>query len=336
MNIYLDSGYLDISKIRSTGCPFILIVSGRGIGKTYGVLERQIIEREKTIYMRRTQTQVDIIATPEYSPFKELNIDHHWNIQIKSTAKNLFSYYDIDKNNELLGHICALSTFKNLRGFSASDIELLFYDEFIAEKHEHPIKCEADAFFNAYETINRNRELKGLKPLQAMCASNSNDLANPIFMELGIVNRAEKMIKNNSEFWIDKERGICLVMPCHSPISKRKTDTALYRLTKGLAFSKMSLNNEFSSEEIGRIASRPLAEYKPVVSVGEICVYQHKSNRTYYVSTHKTGSPPQYGTGETERARFRRAYCWLWDEYLCNNIEFEQYLCEILLTKAFE
>ena len=97
----------------------------------------------------------------------------------------------------------------------------------------------------------------------------------------------------------------------------------------------MSLNNDFSGEEIGRINSRPLAEYKPIVTVGEITVYEHKSKRTYYISTHKTGNPPYYGTGDAERARFRRLYTWIWDEYLENNIEFEEYLCEILLTKVF-
>lgn len=336
MNIYLDNGYLDIPKIRSWGFPFIIIVSGRGIGKTYGVLLDQIEKKEKTIYMRRTQTQVDIIATPEYSPFKDLNNDKHWDIQIKPTAKGLYAYFDTSDSDNILGYICALSTFKNLRGFSASDVDLFFYDEFIPEKHEPKIKCEADAYFNAYETINRNRELKGKKPLQAICASNSNDLANPLFMELGIVRQAEKMKKKNIEVWMDKERGICLVMPLHSPISEQKKNTALYKLTKGTAFSKMSLNNEFSGEEIGRISSRPLVEYRPIVTIGEITIYEHKSNRALYVSTHRVGSPPVFGVGDTDRARFCRMYRWIWDEYMENNIEFEEYLCEILLTKAFK
>lgn len=33
MNIYLNSGYLDIEKILSLRMPFTFIVGGRGIGK---------------------------------------------------------------------------------------------------------------------------------------------------------------------------------------------------------------------------------------------------------------------------------------------------------------
>jgi hypothetical protein len=154
-------------------------------------------------------------------------------------------------------------------------------------------------------------------------------------MGYGLVKKANDMKKKKQEFSIDTQRGFALFDFFKSPISAQKKDTALYKLNGENAFSRMSLNNEFSGEEIGRINSRPLIEYRPIVEVGEITIYQHKSNRTYYVSTHKTGSPPTFGRGETELARFRRIYSWIWDEYMENNIEFEEYLTEILLTKAF-
>jgi hypothetical protein len=222
-----------------------------------------------------------------------------------------------------------------MRGFDASDVDIHIYDEFIPEKHERPIKNEGSAFLNAYETINRNRELTGRKPLQVLCLANANDLANPIFMELHLVRKAEQMRRKKQEISIDKERGVGLFILDKSPISQQKKTTALYRLTDGSNFERMSINNDFSGEDVGRIKSKPLTEYRPVVFIGEICVYEHKSNRSYYISTHKVGSPPIYGTGDAERARFRRIYSWIWDEYMENNIEFEEYLCEILLTKIF-
>lgn len=342
MKIYQDSGYIDIRKILALDLPFNFVIGGRATGKTYRSLEIAIEDKIKFIYMRRTQSQTDLINKPDFSPFKTLNRDFGWSIGTVSISKYNAGFYRQEKQDGQLvcagspiGYTCALSTISNLRGFDASDVDLLIYDEFISEKHERPIKNEAAAFLNACETINRNRELTGRKPLQVICLANSNDLANPIFMELSLVRKAEQMRRKKQEISIDRERGIGLFILDKSPISQQKKTTALYRLTEGSNFERMSIGNYFSGEEIGRISSRPLAEYKPLVSVGEITVYEHKANRSYYISTHKTGSPPSFGTGDAERARFRRVYQWVWDEYMENNIEFEEYLCEILLTKIF-
>jgi len=342
MNLYQESGYLDVRKILSLGLPFNFIVGGRATGKTYTSLEIVIEDKKKFVYMRRTQSQADLINKPEFSPFKSLNRDFEWTIGTASLSKYNAGFYEqIEEDDKQvcigapLGFTCALSTISNMRGFDASDVETLIYDEFIPEKHERPFKNEGSAFLNAYETINRNRELSGKKPLQCLCLANANDLANPIFMELKLVRKAEQMRRKKQEIYINKESGVGLFILDKSPISNRKKETALYRLTKGSNFEKMSINNDFSGEEIGRINSKPIVEYKPIVAVGEVCIYEHKSNRTLYVSTHKTGSPLSFGTGDTERARFRRMYTWIWDEYMSNNIEFEEYLCEILLTKLF-
>lgn len=342
MKIYQNSGYIDIRAILSLGLPFNFVVGGRATGKTYTSLETVIEDKIKFMYMRRTQSQADLINKPDFSPFKSLNRDFGWNIGTESISKYNAAFYNQEEQDgrmvsfgSPIGYTSALSTLSNMRGFDASDLELWIYDEFIPEKHERPLKNEGAAYLNAYETINRNRELLGKKPLQSICLANANDLANPIFMELHLVRKAEQMRRKKQEIYIDKERGIGMFILDRSPISQQKKTTALYRLTSGSNFEKMSIQNDFSGEEVGRIASKPLAEYKPIVAVAEIVIYEHKSNRSYYITTHKIGSPPTYGSGEAERARFRRIYSWIWDEYMENNIEFEEYLCEILLTKIF-
>lgn len=342
MNIYLENGYLDIRKILGLGLPFVFIVGGRGTGKTFGALEVVIEDNITFMFMRRTQSQADIINKPQFSPFKSLNSEFGWNIGTQSISKYNSGFYEQEEIEgkmkcvgEPKGYTCALSTVSNVRGFDGSDIDLLIYDEFIPEKHERPIKNEGSALLNAYETINRNRELKGRKPLQMLCMANSNDLANPIFMELQLVRKAEHMKKKGHEVLIDREKGIVIVMMYKSAISIEKDRTVLYKLTSGSDFADMAIKNVFSGEEVGFIKSQPLKEYRPVVAIGEICIYKHKSKRVYYVSTHTTGTPPEFGIGEIEKSRFRRVYSWLWQEYMKNNIIFEEYLCEILLTKYF-
>ena len=343
MKLYLDNGYLNIPGIIATGCPFIFCWGGRATGKTYGALKEAVESGVKFGLMRRTQTQLDLISKPEFSPFKPLNNDLGWNIGIVPLSKYNGGIYEMEMlegkqapKGSPIGYTFALSTIANIRGFDGSDIDLLIYDEFIPEPHARPIKEEHEAFLNAYETINRNRELQGRKPLQVLCLANANTLANPLFIGLNLVTKAERMNRAGQEYSIDVKRGIVLVNLCKSTISEQKKDTALYRLAGGTAFAKMALANDFAGEEDrGKIGSKPLKEYRPIVAIGEICIYRHKSADIYYCSSHVSGSPQTFGVGETERARFRRLYSWVWFAYLDNKIEFEERICEILLTKYF-
>lgn len=343
MKLYHDSGYLNIPAILSTGIPFIFCWGGRATGKTYGALKEAVEGGHTFGLMRRTQTQLDLISKPEFSPFKPLNNDFGWNIGIMPLSKyngGIYKMEQVDGKQVCvgapIGYTFALSTIANIRGFDGSDIEFLIYDEFIPEPHARPIKEEHEAFLNAYETINRNRELQGRKPLQVLCLANANTLANPLFMGLELVTKAERMNRTGQEYSIDHKRGIMLVNLCKSQISEQKRETALYKLSSNTSFSKMALSNDFAGEEErGNIGSKPLKEYRPLVVIGEMCVYRHKSDNKYFISTHISGTPPTFGVGEAERVRFRRLYNWLWVAYLENRIDFEERICEILLTKYF-
>ena len=340
MRFYDNNGYFDFRAVRDLGCPFTLVIGGRGTGKTYGALKTSIEDGLLFMFMRRKQTQLDIINRPEFSPIKPVCRDTGWKFTMRPVAKGLAAFvpYEIEDERETItgspvGYTCALSTVANLRGFDASEIGLLLYDEFIPEKSERPLTNEADALLNCYETFNRNRELDGRPPLQLVCMANANDQTAPLLEYFRLIKRIDKMRRSGQELFVDRDRGLALVVLRDSPISERKRDTALYRLTAGTEFSDMALSNDFAYEERGAIVSRPLAEYRPLAQIGELVIYRHKSAGRFYASTHRSGTPPQFGTGTTELARFRRTYGWLWLEVLDGNMEYEDFLCQALLTK---
>ena len=330
MSIYLDNGYLNIEKILSYNMPFNFVVGGRGTGKTYGTLKTAYDENMRFILMRRTQAQCDLINKPEFNPFKALNNDTGSKALVKSISKyNAKIIEESEEDEKILGYTCALSTIANMRGFDASDVELLIYDEFIPEKHERAIKNEGSAFLNAYETINRNREMQGKKPLQVLCLANAFNIANPIFLELGLVGRCEKMKNSGQELFIDKERGVLVVLLQKSKISKAKADTALYRLSSG-SYAEMALSNDFVYNNTDNIKSKALKEFKLICTVGEISIYKHKSKRLFYVSEHRTGSAPVYKSDEINLQRYRKNHgLTLYSAYMRNNV-----ICESLLTKS--
>ena len=326
-NIYLESGYLDIAAILKLNKPFTFVVGGRGVGKTYGFLKYALENDIKIMLMRRTQAQIDLINKPDYSPYKSICLDNNYDIYIKAVSKYSSAIYLDDK---IIGYTCALSTIANIRGFDASDIQWLVYDEFIPEPHEKAIKGEGTAFLNAVETIGRNRELKGEKPLQVICLANAFNIGNPIFMEMGLVNTAARMQREGREIYTNN-KGICLIMPDNSPISEAKSKTALYKATQNTTFGRMALANEFAYNPDDGIRQRPLKEYKPLVTVGGITIYKHRSDKTYYVTEQSAGSVNKYNTDTVDLKRFLKKYgIQLYNAYMANRVYFENMLTKQL------
>ena len=341
MRIYDSSGYVNIKGILDCGYPFNFLVGGRGTGKTYTSLKVAREEGIRFMLMRRTQSQADLISKPEFSVFKPLNMDLGWSVLVKSISKYNSMFYDIrgEGENEVVhpvGYTCALSTISNMRGFDASDIQLLIYDEFIPEKHERLLKNEADALFNAYETMNRNREIKGIAPIQMLCLANANDITNPVFESLKMIGIADKLQKSGGERWTDDKRGIQLIMLHRSPISKQKGQTALYNLTEGSQFAEMALDNAFDVDR-HHVKPRPLTEFSPICSIGELCIYRHKSDMRLYATTHKSGVfNKRFNLTDSDRLYYQRMFRSHWDLYIGNKIDFEDVVSEKLFLKYWD
>lgn len=352
MNLYLPSGYFNFKKVRhfaiEHNIKFVYIAGGRGTGKTYGAIDSYMFdEPEPFIWLRRTQAQTDIINKPEYNPFKKNAKAHGTAICMSPISQYNAGIYraaegadKLTPEGPALGYTAALSTFSNIRGFDADDQQAILFDEFIPEVHERPIKNEAEAFFNAYETINRNRELEDppRPPITAFCLANSNDLGNPIFLYAGHVQTCLNMRKKGQDVYIDFNRHYMIILLDESPISRKKESTVLYEyLGRDTDFAEMSLGNVFHGEKDIRVISRPLKEYEPVVTAGELTIYRHKGGQLpHYCSFHRSGSGPRYGGSDTELKRFASKYAWLWLAYMRDRIEFEDYGAELLFQKYFK
>ena len=342
MKLYTDNGYLNIDYVITRNQPYNFVIGGRGTGKTYGVLKYMIQHDIRFIYMRRTQTQLDNVCNRELSPIKPINLDLGLDIQPEVISKNAYAFvrYDQDPDDPeadpartVIGYAIALSTISNLRGFSAADVEYLVYDEFIPETHEKPIRNECDAFLNAIETINRNRELQDQQPLKVISMANANDFANPIFIGLGLVTKLENLIKNHREEYIQPQRGIAIFLLQDSPISGKKQQTSLYRLTGESDYSNMAINNIFADYDSDYIKSQDLRQYTPIVTVGELTVYRHKARTNYYISTHRTGSPPAFKPTPADLKRFKTQFRFLQITLILSSVLYETHYCQALWQK---
>lgn len=289
----MDSRYFTLEKAKKADQPFNIIIGGRGTGKTFTALDDSYVtstEETRFMLLRRTEVEVSSIADPKFNPFKALNRVKGYEVQARYSTKNsVGEFFEVNENGEerFLGYASAVSTFGKLRGADLCDVDKLVFDEFIKTRAAHPIKDEADLFFNAYETINRNREIEGRSPLKAYLLSNATTLNSPILEELNLITVIERMKRKCQTAYTDRDRGIHIELLDNIKVSQEKRDTALYRLTKGTTYSAHALDNEFAYDSFENIIKVKLNEYTPWVQVDDLYIYRHKHRLEFYVCESK-------------------------------------------------
>lgn len=254
---------------------FNFFIGGRGVGKTYSTLNYLKSSGKIFMYLRTSAKELEIAADSNVFGVIDKRI----------TWRNLEDdFYAIEKNNKIIGYGCALSTFKNIRGVNFENVEVIFHDEFIPEISARKIiKNEADAFYNMIESVNRNRELLGHEPILYIACANANNIYNPYFISLNIINQIELALYDGSNRYIDYERGLqVVVLKASNEYIEKKKQTSLYKLTRGTEFEKMALLNEFSYNDFSNVKKNvKVAGYMPSVKIDNIVIWKKKGERHF-------------------------------------------------------
>lgn len=328
MKLYQSNGYANMPDIIESETPFVLCIGGRGTGKTYGAIKYLLENNVPFIYLRRTSAQMELVSKDAFSPIVKIGSDIGIALVILALSKYASGVYRLGEDGKPDGKPAAinmaLSTIANARSFDASDIKVILYDECIPERHERVISHEQEAFLNMYESIDRNRQLDGRPPVKCVCLANANNLEAPILSALNCIKTLDHMRKKRQTQKVDKTTGLSIYLLNDSPISAEKRQTALYRLTLGQGdFTDMALDNAFSADNYTDIRSVPLAEFVPVAAIGQICLYRHKSNYSWYVSETRSGHPKVFDNTVTDRQRFRLYCAKSWKDYFDKRLVFE-------------
>ena len=345
MRLYLPNGYVNISWIRKCRCSKIVILGGRGTGKTYSILEDLTKDIETPFIMiRRTKTQIEECCSSDGNPFYTLARDNNWLIEPVQN-KHHVNFYDShleeqeDQTFKVVHdkEICfatSLSTFYNLRGFDGNKYNTLFFDEIIKEPLERNVRGEGKAFLNMIETIQRNRELDGKKPLECLLAGNTDTLDSEILQSIGAIPIIERMKATGQEIYISRENDLAIFDLYDSPISKIKAMTTLYKNNKNKAFTDMAVNNTFIDlRDASEIQTRRLQDCIPLYSLSkQICVYSVKNSNEWYVAKKISGSPEDFNMLlKDSKLRWKQLY---FDAFISKttskNIIFESFDTKVL------
>lgn len=342
MRLFDNDGWPNFSEtdgILSSPANIIMIWGGRGTGKTYTLLKRMCEEQRHYLYLRRTPSQVDTVAADQdFWPWTPLNRDMGWDYvprKIKG-VRSMYKVCDGDDDPEPRGTIASVVNLARTRGFSSPDTDYIILDEYQKDDLDFYRKGEGVGLANIYETVTRNRELQGKPPCKLICMSNAVGMANPYYLQWDVVDVVDRMIGTRRRWMYLPDRGIMLVDMVDSPIAEAKKDTALARSLAGTDYYRSALENQYAGEEKSRTESRDLIQYRPVVYVGRLCIYRHKSDGSYYVCEHMSGAAPVYGTGHYDLLRFRQRYARLYDSYMARKIIFERYSDEIYFRQLWD
>ena len=282
--------------------PFNFIIGGRGIGKTYGTMDYLLQQGQPFIYLRNKDTQLAECSTVFGNPFKRWNKDHGKDIQILTERKHSMIYDCTDPDDKrLIGYAVALSTFENLRGVDLSDVQYVLFDEFI-EKERLKFQ-QFETFANFYETVNRNRELLGEKPLQVIFLSNAQKLDNAILAGYGVIPIIERMMKKGKEEYRDD---LLYVNLPQSAVSEAKRDTVNYKLTEGTQYYQEAIDNLFAHDSFADIKKLPVNEYTPLVRIDDMYIWKHKSTGRLYCCRSASNRVPEFSSRDSLSPFLRR------------------------------
>lgn len=290
------SRFIDLAEYKNPLTPFQYFIGGRGIGKTYSAQKECLQLNDhyncpgRFFWWRRTLAEWENFMSSE--PFKTINNDFNINIGVQNISKILGGAYlteNIEGKQKCvgspIGYTAPMLNVGKMRSLDFSDVTDIFYDEFIPETHFKAVRGEASAFFNAYETVNRNREFFGKPPVNVIAMSNSENIYNPIFAELGIVDDVEKMIASGKshKYYVDRAFSVHLLQSPDEFIAL-KSQTALYKMTLGTNYAEMALNNSFVANDFSFVAHRSITGFVPWLAFGEIYIWSKKGTKELYAT----------------------------------------------------
>lgn len=278
------------------GTTFNFFIGGRGTGKTYGVLTQQredILAGKDAeyLYMRLTQTELDAASTERDNPYLKINrklgADVHF-YRVPKTSAYIIKEQAGD-TEYILGEARSLSSFHYLRGVDFSSIHEIYFDEFIPAEDVRKtpeIKAAGWLFDQAYETINRNRELEGESPVRVYFTANAFSLDSPILASFGLIEVIEHMQRSGQKKFTDREASIYIELIDRPDIAEAKRETALYRAKRrNQKLIDVNLNNKFTDAALSLTKRNvKLIEYAPVLSFNnEFTLYAHKSSGAWHI-----------------------------------------------------
>ena len=250
--------YFDVEKILSRNALVSVIISNRGVGKTYSakkrVLRRFERNEEKFLFLKRTEEELKATVDSFWDDMADKNRPFKY-------SKNKFyvGYRTVetdDDGNEkeeiawhLFGYAAALSTVTKLKGISPQNVTTVLWDECVPFDGRY-LPDEGDRLINIIETVDRTKER-----VQVIALGNKNEEGYyPFIHELGA-----PISSNFEDDKIYSFKGGTLVIYCFTNLAyaKYKAKSRIGKLARGTSYYESMIKNERVSSFSEFVIQRP-------------------------------------------------------------------------------
>lgn len=279
----------DVLKYPEAWC--YIVWSPRGSGKTYSALWESKYLNIPTIYMKRTNDDVDFICSDignevDTSPYYPINRDKGTHVISVKIDKGVGGFYDsiyseveekVVPNGAPFNLILSLNRIKAIKGFDASKYEWLLLDEFIPQAGEVVKRKEGEMLLDLYMTINRDRQKRGLPPLKLILFANAEEISTPVTNTLEVVDdMADLMASGQTHLYVE-ERGIMLhhITREEYPMTENEKK-GIYKAMANTAWGAKAFEGTFSNNDFSNVRKVSLKGYQG------ICRVEYK-NKKYYI-----------------------------------------------------
>lgn len=285
-------------------CWLLIVVGGRGTGKTYGTLKHYLEEDKPIVFVKRTNKDVDMIcagqkigsklgkADLDLSPYKPICRDFGFKVSPVRVEDGIGAFYKLDEENQVTGspiaYIVSLNAVGKVKGFDMSECVAIVFDEFIPLPYERISTKEGEQLLDLYKTVDRDRTLRGCPELKLICLSNATNVYNPTCDLLGLTDTITNMAVNRIHSQVDPERGIFIRMiETSDDMMSAEATKGIYRAMANTDWGRMSFGNEFAYNDFSAIGKTPLKEYKLIAKYlyRDTPVYIYKKGQDFYISS---------------------------------------------------
>lgn len=276
-----------------------VIMSQRGIGKTYGMLKESYERGKRIIYMKRTIEDVNTICAgdelADINPYKPINRDIGTNIRPCMLKKGIGYFKNIfpkndgqDEHAEFVSYLAAMNALKVIRGVDFSDADFQVLDEFVPTIGDLTVRkaagrSEGEQLLDCYMTFNRDREDRGLDPLKLVLFSNTDDIMCPIVSVLEIGDMIANLAASGQARYYDEDRRILIhhVTDKEYPITEAARG-GMATTMAGTAWAAKAYGGDFVNNDFTCIDKRNLAHSRCIMHVihknKHIYVYENQDN----------------------------------------------------------
>ena len=310
MNDYYD--FAEDKKLFPDAWLYI-IYSGRGPGKTYSTLWDCLNNHIMFGYIKRTMDDIGLIMQNEFSPFKPINRDKGTQIESSSIGGGLSKFVDgASEEKETVGYALAMSAIHKYKGFDLSDVDELIFDEFIPQKSERVNRKEGELLLDLYLTISRDRIRRGKPELKLVLLANSTNLACPVLLTLGLVDRIAQMQQDDVDYLYDGDKRIFIRHIKNTP--SVTDDMGIMQTMAGSLWAAATIGGNFAYNDFSAVRQMSIKGMYPVCMIrtgqDRYVFWRHKNSGVYYCCSTLTNTAiPCYNLdSEIEARSFYQAY----------------------------